>query len=208
MSKNDLLPECNVVQAPLDVFKEQCCDHCINPECSRSGFGQSKFDVRVGNWHERLFSEVPRMDQGDPRFEGISGQKFLTIGGGPLVVGQADWADVPTLEKRPEPAPVTAAPEPEPPAPAPAPEKPALAPEKPAAKPPEPAPSAPVRPQAPMPQHMVLANAPSQSGKVLQSPTGQPTDSWSGPVGAPSTGGSTDRVVKPGERVKIGGDGS
>jgi len=108
----DLLAECNTVGAPLDVFAEQCCNHCINPECSRSLFGQSKFDRRVNTWYDRMFANVPRMDEGDPRFNSIAGQRFILINpDGPLEV-HSQWDEVPTEGSQPV-RPVTL-PEPEP----------------------------------------------------------------------------------------------
>lgn len=202
MPRSDLLSECNAVGAPLDLFKEQCCNHCINPECSRSRFGESNFDVRVNTWYDRLFANVPRMDPHDPRFKEIAGQKFMTLDE-PLIVtgGPSDWTEVPTDQSAKPPAPVApekTAPDPEP---EPEPEKGAKEPEKQALEPP---PSAPKPAQGQIPQHLVLANTPPQGGKLPSAPETQAdTDAWSGPIGTPTTG--QDRVVKPGERIKIGG---
>ena len=226
----DLYAECNVGGAPVDEWKELFCNHCINPECSRSLFGQSKFDLRVNTWKERLFTDVPTMEQDDPRFEGISAQKFMEMAaGGPLEV--SSWAEVPTESvqavkpvsglKPPEPLP-----EPEPPAPV----KEEVAPPEPDPEPEpvraaEPEPSwkdpeiKPPEPPAPAPQpppatrsrqpsrQSVLANTPAQP-RILQGakPPSDPwepprADPWATPVSGNSAG---EVVVKPGAKVKVG----
>ena len=204
MSRSDLLSECNAVAAPVDVFKAQCCDHCIQPECTRSLFGQSKFDLRVNTWKERLFTDVPHMDPSDPRYEQITGQNFMLLdASGPLTVGgKSDWAEPPTPESQKTHAvslPVVREPAPEPVPPAPEPE--VLTPDE-AAPPVQ-------QPSRQIPSHLALSNTPAQTGKVLRSPSAEslpPPDPWAAPIPSPSKG--EEKVVKPGEKIKIGGSGS
>jgi hypothetical protein len=79
MPRRDYLKECNDRAIPLDDFKMAFCDRCLQPECTRSTHGSSKFDQRVGTWKERLITEVPRMAQDDPRFEKIAQQGFVPV---------------------------------------------------------------------------------------------------------------------------------
>lgn len=82
-TRRDFLKECHSQVAakakePLtfDMFTEAYCARCLQPECTRSSHGKTKFDQRVTSWADRLFLKVPRMDQSDPRFESISRQEF------------------------------------------------------------------------------------------------------------------------------------
>ncbi len=145
---------------------------------------------------ERLFTEVPRMDESDPRYNKIAGQKFMLLDSdGPVTVsGSSDWAEPPAPEAQEVPKPVVEVSVPEP---APEPEPAVL-------EAPEPEPR-----QGQSLQNLALANTPLQSGKVLQSPSGEalpPPDPWAAPIPTESTG--EERVVKPGEKIKIGGSGS
>jgi len=197
-----MLPECNLNGAPLDVFVAECCQRCINPECTRSQFGGSKFDQRTGTWLQRLFTEVPKLQPNDPRFQAIAGQKFLTIDAGRTPeVRSTVWVDPRDLETAS--AQVTAPPVVEP--------TPSLVvataeaqPETldpPATNTPQPTP-----PRKSVPRHMVLANAPSQSGKIIRPETSSapPKDAWAGPLASPD---ANITVIKPGATVKLGGSG-
>jgi len=93
VSRRDLLRECNDKGAPLDEFQTGFCSRCVNPECSRSLYGQTRFDLRVNTWEDRLFSKVPQMDPSDPRFRTISGQKFLTLDTGRVPEIRGSWDD-------------------------------------------------------------------------------------------------------------------
>jgi len=79
MEKRDHLKECNNQEVPLEDFKLAFCNRCLQPECHRSTYGLSKFDVRTQTWKERLFDHVPRMTEADPRFSHIKAQKFILI---------------------------------------------------------------------------------------------------------------------------------
>jgi hypothetical protein len=94
--RSDYLRECNNRSLPLEDFRLTFCVRCLQPECTRSTYGSSKFDQRTQTWVERLFTQVPRMDPSDPRFKETSEQNFSTIDlaaniepGG----GTASWLD-------------------------------------------------------------------------------------------------------------------
>lgn len=196
--RRDQYGECNVVGAPVEVFAEECCKHCINPECTRSAFGKTKFDQRVGNWYERMFSNVPRMDQGDPRFSKINAQRFMAIS--PSLTVNSGWVDPRDLV---EPAPqIIEVQLPTPPIVIPSVKvvdgpplvvtlEEALAPTPPPTDKPR------VRPQT--------LNTPVKPGQMIQPPAGQPMpgSSWDAPVPTMDTQGV--RVVKAGAKVKLGG---
>jgi len=207
--RHDLYGECNTVGAPNEVFAEQCCKHCINPECTRSAFGKTKFDQRVNTWYDRLFAHVPRMDRGDPRFEGIAAQRFMLINPALTVNSQASWVDPRDLSDQ------VAVPNraPDPPEPVPEPPQVQEAPQAPVAEsPPVEAPQAPSLPVVPPQQstgrlspNLVTANTAVQQGRMLQPPPGapKPSNSWDAPV--PTTDTAGVKVVKSGARVKLGG---
>lgn len=79
MERKDFMKECNNLESPLEDFKLFFCDRCFQPECTRSNYGKSRFDQRVTTWKERLFTKVPRMEPGDPRFLDITHQQFRPI---------------------------------------------------------------------------------------------------------------------------------
>lgn len=85
-NRRDFLKDCHAqvskqVKEPLpfDTFGAAYCARCLQPECTRSTHGSTKFDQRVATWQDRLFLNVPRMDQDDPRFEDISRKEFTPI---------------------------------------------------------------------------------------------------------------------------------
>jgi hypothetical protein len=136
MSKIDHLRLCNEHGIPFQDFEAQFCQRCLQPECTRSQHGKSRFEERVASWQDRLFLNVPRMPTTDERFRGITAQKFLTVDPGTPRT-QAVWADpkdlepprtisipTPPPEPVPEPAPEPPPPSPPPPAPQPSPEVP------------------------------------------------------------------------------------
>jgi len=204
----DQLGECNNQQVPYEDFKLQFCDRCVQPECTRSQHGTSKFDQRVMTWEKRLFSEVPRMDPSDPRFSQIQGKQFKMFDPGPLptVRGQSAWMDPRDLVEPAVsvPIPIMSLPVEEAPPPI------EMVPES----PPKPQPQAHVSTEDPQkkepvrltPQLLAL-NTPSQSGRMLSgsSPT-PPKDPWAGPKGAEAPEEGVV-VVKRGATVRFGGNG-
>ena len=102
-SRRDMLGECNFENEPLSTFTEGWCRRCVNPECTRSLYGQSRFDLRVNSWEDRLFKNPPRMAPDDPRYKVIAGKRFLTIDtGAPPEI--RSWVD-PMAEAPPQPVP-------------------------------------------------------------------------------------------------------
>ena len=90
-TKRDYLGECNSQKVPLGDFQMAFCDRCMQPECSRSTHGKSKFDQRTQKWVENLFTNVPRMDPSDPRYREIAAQGFHMID--PSNSASSDWMD-------------------------------------------------------------------------------------------------------------------
>lgn len=120
MMRRDQLAECNTDRQPLDEFQAGWCGRCVNPECTRSLYGQTRFDLRVNSWEERLFRNPPRMDPSDPRYRDIAGKRFLTVDVGPAPEIRS-WVD--PLQAAPEPTGMVVVPTPTPiPKPAPLPE--------------------------------------------------------------------------------------
>lgn len=179
------------------MFTAECCMQCVNPSCTRSTFGTSKFEIRTATWHDRLFTKVPRMDPSDPRFMGISAKQFLAFNQ-PLTVS-GDWVDPRDLQQSLQQSPVSA---PEPVA-SPAPE-PALVPEPAPEAPPIPVPTVPAS-SGTLSPHLAQVNTPVQRGQMLQPPVGapKPTSSWDAAI--PTTDTAGVQIVKAGAKVKIGG---
>lgn len=172
-------------------LKTSFCDFCAQPECTRSLFGKSKFEQRVSTWKERLFTQVPRMKEGDPRFEAIASKGFILIPPEALLPkSSGNWLDPRDVE------PVSVS----------VPEKiedltPAPAQEEPQAQP-DPEPAAP----PPMSREVVLINTPVQRGLML--PGGTQTgprpqrDQWD----APQPVRPGEKVVQRGATVRFGVD--
>jgi hypothetical protein len=70
---------------PIDVFGKSYCKVCINNQCSRSLAG-SLFNKRVGGWESRLFLNVPRADEKDPKFDHIRSKRFIPLNSDPFVI--------------------------------------------------------------------------------------------------------------------------
>jgi len=187
ISRTDFYGECNVVGAPVDAFTGECCVFCVNPECTRSSFGKSKFDIRVSTWYERLYSNVPRMNPEDPRFEKISAQRFIPIN--PPLSINSGWVDPRDLS----PQDATSA---------------AVAPPLILTPDPKPEPQLQLEPELPQKGHLskdlTFANTPVQQGQMIAQGKKPVTsaDPWSAPP--PSTDTENVRVIKPGGKVRLG----
>ncbi len=197
----DLLQECNTQGAPLDVFAAECCRLCINPDCTRSRFGQSLFERRVNTWEERLFQNPSRMSPDDPRFVNIAGKRFLTLDTSrtPEVRLQT-WADPRDMAEAPS-APLAV-----------------LPPTTPVVRVSEPASVLSTGPQKPAAPGNLLglvnANTPAAPGRMLSGAPAAPTekrDPWASPVPPvpPSIEGVgvSEKKVRPGTKIKLGGAG-
>ena len=109
-NRRDFLRDCHAqvikqVKEPLpfDAFGAAYCSRCLQPECTRSTHGSTKFDQRVATWQDRLFLNVPRMDQDDPRFESIAQKEFSPIEESLVVRGWGgESAPEPQMEFVPE----------------------------------------------------------------------------------------------------------
>lgn len=182
IQRRDLYGECNMEEAPVDVFTAECCMYCFNPECTRSSFGKSKFDIRVSTWYERLFSSTPRMTPDDPRYEGISAQKFLVIN--PALTVNSTWVDprdIPPQESDRIPTPII----------------------------PEPLKTERSEPQPKSQQKSVrdlaLINTSTQQNQMLSRENKTEIvapDPWKAPI--PTTDTENVRIIKPGEKIKLG----
>jgi hypothetical protein len=195
MRRLDLYAQCNVEpRAPLDVFTAECCALCVNPGCTRSTYGNTKFESRVSNWHERLFVNVPRMRPDDERFGKISGQKFLLIDpAGSVSAPSQGWVDPRDLKParvqvpaRIEPAPPSKQAEP-----------------MPEAVPPSRAPEAPVETtRGPARPETAFVNTPVTQGQMIGGKPAPAAPEWKSPVPIVTT--KEDRVVKTGAKIRIG----
>lgn len=72
----DFLGECNNLGVPEEDFGRIWCIRCTQQECTRSHQGKSKFEARVTTWEQRLFTDVPRMPETDPRYKPLATQPF------------------------------------------------------------------------------------------------------------------------------------
>jgi hypothetical protein len=180
MIQTDYLHECNEHRIPQEDFESVFCIRCFQTECARSQAGKSKFDQRVSTWAERLFTNVPRLDTSDPRYETVSGQRFINIDTSRTPEIRGDWIDPLTVKDDPSPAEAVVS---------------AVIAEK------SPAPQPPATGR--LPKRMILANAPDQSGKMLSgSPQPAQPDPWKVPEAKPA-----ETVIRPGATVKLRGSG-
>ena len=175
----DCIRECNPHAVPEEDFRLQFCDGCVQPECTRSRYGKSKFDARVASWADRFYLKVPKLDEADPRYALLAGQKFITIDTGRTPEIRGDWVDPTAPQESP---PIT--------------EVPAWM-QGPSTPPPVRSPIV-----NPSPILMSSLNAPSQSGKMLGlAPKVTPSqDPW-------AVAETPSNLVAPGSRIKIGGSG-
>lgn len=212
-TKLDYLKECNDQSIPLDDFKMAFCDRCFQKECSRSQFGTSRFEQRVGRWQERMF-QPPALPKNDPRYPAIIAKKFLNLATGPTPSIQAkEWVDpktleqpviqtVPELVKTPDPPPVEVIREPPPVVP------PLEAKAKPVPEPkievPEPkieAPKPPPALQVPPPVQQKPTTQPQKPIPLMNTPYTEPRTLGNQPVEQPRDPWATPEPLKPGERV-------
>lgn len=197
--KRDFLAECSgdLGLTPQDV-QAAFCFRCLQAECSRSLSGKSGFEARTSTWENRLFTSVPRMNEGDPRIVTLRSKKFVEVPTGltPEIGGPPSaWLDPRDLDVPVEsphsttssgPSVALATPEP----------KEALVEEAQPAAPPEPRPEPQPRP--------AFLNTPVQTGRMIRGPKPEPSrDPWE--VRPKETQGL--QVVKPGTRIKLGGSG-
>lgn len=191
----DLYQECNTTQAPVDMFTEQCCSRCVNPDCVRSQYGKSSFDVRTQTWEERLFTQVAKLDQADPRFEKIVNQKFIAYQEPIIVAANADWTKAkPVAELIKEAPAVILQPPPEPVQEPSAPDNPETI---------EPVQEAPIQEKRNLPRlppEAVQFNTPAPQGGVMlpTAPMPTPKSDWTVPEKTEGV-----RIVKPGAKIKF-----
>lgn len=208
--RQDWLKLCNEHGVPLEQFRLAFCEVCFSQECTRSQFGKTKFDQRVKSWEERLFNNVPKMGEGDPRLVQIRAKKFITLDPGPVPeVGGSAWLDprdLPQQDVQPEPPPPEPAPELTPP-PEPEPvDEPAQdvqvsdPPEAPSGEEPT------VAPQEKSPQRFI--NTPARTGVMVGGKTrpepAPKRDPWAPPKAQETEG---VEVVQPGARIRFDDSG-
>jgi len=122
--RRDYLKECHAQvtkqvkeNLSLDDFGSAYCVRCLQPECSRSTHGMTKFDQRVATWEECLCLKVPRMDQSDPRFGVIASKEFHPVQESLVVHGWGDAEEpIPKMVVPAEPSqgePIVEAPHPD-----------------------------------------------------------------------------------------------
>lgn len=202
--RRDYLAECNSEGVAIPDFEAAFCARCLQPECQRSRFGQSRFEKRTSNWKTRLFEAVPRMDDSDPRIIQLRTKRFIEVPTGRIPEVGSGWRDPRDLVDEPLPIatpPVSSVP---PRAVAEEPEEAPVSEPPPAMAPPIPAPS-PISPpavsEAPLATRPL--NTPRQQGQMLggRAPVAPKTqDAWA--VTPTETKGLP--VVRPGTRIKMG----
>jgi hypothetical protein len=205
MKRRDLLAECMQPGTPIDVMAREWCARCLNPECSRSAMGQSKFETRVQDWEEKLFKDPPKLAPDDPRFAQIIAHKFITIDVGRTPEIRSDWLDPRDL-KEPEPPTVHSAQSliVVPPLASPPPVERPSAPSTPVARTVSP-PSDKDSPRSGATLALVGANAPDQGGRILRgSPTGPNNKVDADPWAPPEPPDPSDQIVQPGATIKMG----
>lgn len=193
----------------------QFCSNCLNPECSRSLYGRTRFDKRTNEWFDNLFAKVPRLSPDDPRYLPIAKQNFLDVPGpqGRAPAPQT-WVDMHTPMAKQQEAAATSRPaffqQPAPVVeqqPAPTQSEPVAQPVSPSIEVPKP----PVPPETrgPVPNQyqlpkMPVINTPSRAGVIVPNPGGATVasspaarDPWA-PIQP-----AKDRVVKPGARITL-----
>jgi len=190
MARRDCVKDCLTPGVTLEHLQETHCFRCYQPECTRSLHRKTKFDDRVLHWEERLFTDVPRMDPSDPRFQVIQGQQFKMFTP-PPPGKQGSWDDPrdlkPTTVQVPEDIrpPVNEAQAPL------------------AVFPPEPPP--PRILSTTLTQDVVLINTPRQEGVMLRGgPTPEAKPASRDPWEAPAPVGSNEKLVKRGARIQLG----
>jgi len=183
--RKDFLPICNDQRTPLELFKQMFCDRCMQPECTRSKVGLSKFEKRVSRWYDDYFADVPKLDSSDPRYSLITAQKFITLDTGPIPeIQTSSWVDPRDLAEAKPPVAL-----PTPPA--------------------APVEAAPKIPQTTFPRINRPLNTPNQGPRMLggaPAPTAVPapaTDPW-GTTTTPAESSGTETVVTPGTTIKFG----
>lgn len=177
--KRDYLKECNEHKVPVEDFRQQFCNRCFQPECTRSQHGKSLFEARTSDWEERLFLNVIRMDPSDPRFKTLSAKNFQSVDVGRVPeVGRSEWRDPLEFDKSQEVGQeIVSVPEPKP--------------EQKTEEPP--------RSETPLP-----LNTPVKSGQMIGGRPPQPSSPVSDPWAAKPAAAAGDNVVKPGAKIKLG----
>lgn len=205
-SRRDLLAECNTSNEAIPAFQDNWCRRCITPECTRSLFGQTRFDLRVNSWEDRLFKNPPRLDTSDPRYAGIASKKFLSIDvGAPPEL--RSWVD-PVAEPEPEPQPepevqAVSLPEVTPKVEVSVKVESSVTPEKKIEQQPKVESKQPPNKDSTVRPELLSMNSPSQGGKVLpgvKNPQPMTRDPWAAPE-------PIENVVPVGGRVKFRGSG-
>jgi len=185
MTRRDLLRECNDQKVPVEDFELAFCKRCYQPECPRSIFGTMKFDQRVATWHERLFTQVPRMDPSDPRV-GVFGAKLFQMVEPPIPGVTSGWDDPRDIKTSSVSVPIDVA-------------EPQLQ------LTPTPEPLPPRMVSETLSQDVILINTPNRSGIMLAGGASRPApktrDAWDAPV--PLSIGET--LVKKGATIRFGG---
>lgn len=200
--RRDLLAECNTANEGLPTFQETWCKRCTQPDCTRSSFGLTRFDVRTRTWEDRLFINPPRMDPSDPRFALLNRPHFLSVDVGPTPELRS-WVD-PASQTAPVEAPVVVKKDEPPVLTAVLTDPPPVAQET-AAPAPVPTPAPVQRPTEADPNLAVLSmQTPNQTGAMIVGvrsanppPSATPKDPWAAPTPA-------ENVVPVGGRVKLG----
>jgi len=95
----DYLSECmsGLSGVPFNEFAKMFCNRCVNNECSRSIADGMAFVKRVNTWEDRLFLNVPRADDNDPKYTNIRAKNFIKVDG--YVPSVSNWSVTEPTEK-------------------------------------------------------------------------------------------------------------
>lgn len=190
-TRSDFLSVCNDQGVPLDDFKRAFCDRCMQPECTRSQVGGSKFEQRIQDWNRKLFLEPPLLDAHDPRHASITSKRFLMIDTGPIpeirTSSGGSWVDPRDLsDANPGATPRSIS--------------------APLAPPPAPPQQDQAAPTQATVARVATTNTPLRAPQMLPgAPVASPKADW---VGSETSSASGDKVMQPGSKIRLGGRGS
>jgi hypothetical protein len=99
----DHIRECNEFKITETDFVKAWCSRCLREDCTRAIKGKSRFEARTSTWQERLFTDVPRLAENDPRYPSIVAKMFQETPGRPAEIRGWDAPEPAAPETPPAP---------------------------------------------------------------------------------------------------------